>query len=805
MIATAPCPQCGAELPADAPRGHCACCLLALALSTGGEPDDFLADTGAPAAEVPVPEIANFRVLRLLGEGGFGIVYLAEQLRPVRRLVALKIIKPGMDTRAVVTRFAAERQALAVLDHPHIARVLDAGTTESGHPYFVMDYVAGVSITTFCAERKLTIPARLALLLKVCDAILHAHQKGVVHRDLKPGNILVAERDGRPVPVVIDFGIAKAVGEQRLVDATLYTAFERCLGTPAYMSPEQASLDGLDVDTRTDIYSLGVLLYELLTGQLPFASTGQTVSAEELRRRVREDEPPRPSARFAALPEESARTLAAERQSDPRRLRATLHGDLDWIAMRALEKDRARRYPSAAALAADLQHYLASEPIAARPPSRLYLFQRFARRHRVALLIAAAFAAILVTATALSVWQAVRATRAEKRALIEAAHSAQTAQFLQDMLASVDPAVAKGQDTTLLRTILDQAAVRLDRDLRDEPEIAAQLHQTIGWSYHKIAYEKPAEEHLRAAVQLYRSLPGRELNLSAALGWLAYAIRKGGGPEAEQFAAAREAFDIQVKLLATLPAGSDAAKSLADRSSALGLILFQKGRLAEAEEVFQRWLAVQRATLGDEAAGVASTIGYLGQIEEKKGNLADAGDYYRRELEIERKVRGADDMTVANSLRHFGQFQMVTGDFAGADTSLRQSLSLHRKYLDPTHPDLVFDLNALAVLEMWRGRLAEARALLIEAMPVCAKATHGTTEGLFLQVADLALIFRKQDRFPEAESLLLEAEKVQRTFPKPEAKSRRLILQNLADFYRASNRPDEAATWQQKLDALVKK
>ncbi len=335
------------------------------------------------AGEMAGMRIGRYRLLRQLGEGGCGVVYLAEQEEPVRRRVAFKVIKLGMDTKNVIARFDAERQALAMMDHPNIAKVLDGGATESGRPYFVLELVQGVKITTFCDEEKLTASQRLELFIQVCQAIQHAHQKGVIHRDIKPSNILVTTLDGKPVPKVIDFGIAKAI-EGRLMDDTDFTAAGQVVGTPAYMSPEQAEMSGLDVDTRSDIYSLGVLLYELLTGRTPFAQKELVQSGlDEMRRTLREKEPQRPSTMLTGLTNTDLAVTAKHRQLEPPKLIKSLKGDLDWIVMKALEKERQRRYETANALAMDVQRYLDNEPVVARPPSQFYRLQKLIQRNKV--------------------------------------------------------------------------------------------------------------------------------------------------------------------------------------------------------------------------------------------------------------------------------------------------------------------------------------------------------------------------------------------------------------------------------------
>jgi serine/threonine protein kinase/WD40 repeat protein len=455
---------------------------------------DLAGTVDAALSECPGTVIGSYKLLEQIGEGGFGVVFMAEQSQPIRRKVALKVLKPGMDTRQVVARFEAERQALALMDHPNIARVFDGGATTAGRPYFVMELVRGVPITTFCDQNHLPIRERLSLFLSVCKAVQHAHQKGIIHRDLKPTNIMVALHDATPVAKVIDFGIAKATGQQ-LTDKTLFTNFAQLIGTPLYMSPEQAQMSGLDIDTRTDIYALGVLLYELLTGTTPFDRERlKLVSIDEVRRIIREEEPAKPSTRIRTL-RQAATTISTQRNSDPKRLSQLIRGELDWIVIKALEKERNRRYESASAFAADVQRYLRDEPVLACPPSARYRFRKFVRRRKGPVLAASLVVLALLGGIIGTTWGMLRATDAKADAVSETKLKEAALTDAEDQLfhSLVQQARAErssdriGQRFLALEAIRTAAKIRVTPELRTEAIAALVLpdiemvHEWAGW------------------------------------------------------------------------------------------------------------------------------------------------------------------------------------------------------------------------------------------------------------------------------------------------------------------------------------
>jgi serine/threonine protein kinase/tetratricopeptide (TPR) repeat protein len=527
--------------------------VLAL-LRVSSEAKDFLesppAGSGPPTVDSAVTEqpgtlIGPYKLLQQIGEGGMGVVFMAEQTEPIQRTVALKIIKPGMDTRQVIARFEAERQAVAMMDHPNIAKVLDAGTTESGRPYFVMELVKGVPITKYCDDKHLPIRERLHLFMQVCQAVQHAHQKGIIHRDIKPNNVLVAEYDDHAIPKVIDFGVAKATA-QKLTERTMFTEFGQVLGTMEYMSPEQSKFNQLDIDTRSDIYSLGVLLYELLAGSTPFEGKRLKEAAfDEMLRIIREEDPPKPSTRLSSS--DTLPSIAANRHIEPARLSKDVRGDLDWIVMKAMEKDRNRRYETASGFAADIERHLHDDPVEAGRPSAAYRFRKFSKRNKAALVAGSVVAAALFLGLIGTTWQAIRATGAERvakeesnrasreaeRAKSEAANAQAVNDFLnRDLFGQTDPHVPydrydQPRAELRLAPVLERAAGQLEGRFADQPLVEATLQHTIGHTYLRLIFDddmSPAVLHLQRAVELRRVHLGEEHpDTLSSMGYLAWA------------------------------------------------------------------------------------------------------------------------------------------------------------------------------------------------------------------------------------------------------------------------------------------
>ncbi len=770
--------------------------------------DGFLAPPAVELGQTAGQTIGRYKLLQEIGEGGFGSVWMAEQREPVKRRVALKIIKLGMDTKQVIARFEAERQALAMMDHPHIAKVLDAGATEAGRPFFVMELVKGVPVLEYCDTEKLDTAARLALFAKVCQALQHAHQKGIIHRDVKPSNVLVTLHDGVPVPKVIDFGIAKATN-QELTEKTLFTEFRQMIGTPAYMSPEQAEMSGLDVDTRTDIYSLGVLLYELLTGTTPFDIRALLKSGyDEMLRAIREDEPHKPSTRVSTLGETAARTAAC-RHTDPRRLGTLLRGDLDWIVMKCLEKDRRRRYETASGLADDVLRHLRNEPVLASPPSSAYRLRKFAKRNRRQVIAAGTVAAVLllgVIGTTLGMLsareerarvaaQAERASDALRQVTDELAESilagaaapaivpipspyeggevealARTAvnlvrrldaakeeterelqrateakTLIQEMLYAVHPSEARGADTTLLKRILEDAARRLDAGEITDELVEAELQHLVGGTFRRLGELSSAEKRLVRAVDVRRRRLGEEHPDTLSSIQALGSLRLAEDKLPEAEELFREALEGRRRAL-----GDDHADTLSSLN-ALGVLKHERRELAEAEPLLRSALEAQRRVLGDGHADTLITLGNLAGLLMDTGRLSEAESCYREALEGQRRTLGDDHPYALTTLNNLGVLLNTMGRLAEAEAFYREALERRRRVLGDDHVETLGSLTNVGTALFGQGEFDEAEPFYREALEGCRRVLGPDHRYTLGALNNLAGVLLSQDKLEEAE------------------------------------------------------
>jgi non-specific serine/threonine protein kinase/serine/threonine-protein kinase len=703
----------------------------------------------AAAIQVSFASVGPYRLIQLLGEGGMGEVWRAEQTEPFHRTVALKLIKAGMDTKAVVARFDSERQALALMEHANIAKVFDAGATPAGRPYFVMEYVPGLAITDYCDKHRLTIKQRLQLFMQVCEGVQHAHQKAIIHRDLKPSNVLVEEADNKPVPKIIDFGLAKAMG-QRLTEMTMFTEVGGVVGTPDYMSPEQADRDERNIDTRTDVYSLGVILYELLVGTLPFGSQElRQAGMEAMLQKIRRQEPPRPSTKIKSLGE-SAKDSAVMRREEPESLERHLRGELDWITMKALEKDRTRRYGSPSELAADIQRHLQDQPVLAGPPSATYRARKFIRRHRFGVGVAVAAVALLVAFAATMAVQARRIAKERDRANREAETSKRVSEFMTNMFKVSDPGQARGNSITA-REILDKASKDIGTGLSKDPAVQAQMMHVMGGVYENLGLYPQAQSLFTDAVQIRRGVLGPENpETLRSMNRLSGALREQGHyPEAEKLE--RETLDIQRRVLG--PEHPDTLASITQ----LAAILYYEGRYSEAEKLGQQALESKRRILGHENPDTLWSMVILASIFFDEGRLPDAEKLYHDALEVRHRVLGPDHPDTLSLMDGYATTLAEEHRNDEAEKLLRETLDIRHRVLGPDHRDTLMSMNNLANMLFLEGHYGDAEKLEREALAIQRRVLgpdHPDTAMSTYNLGGIALHKGKPD---EALSLLREA------------------------------------------------
>jgi eukaryotic-like serine/threonine-protein kinase len=737
--------------------------------------------TQAREGSRPFETIGPYRLLRRIGAGGMGEVWLAEQIRPVHRQVALKVIKAGMDTAHVVARFEAERQALAVMAHPAIAQVFDAGATPQGRPYFVMEYVPGEAITTYCNRHRLSTRQRIDLFLHVCDGVHHAHQKGIIHRDLKPSNILVAVQDDLPVPKIIDFGLAKAT-TQHLTERPLFTELGVMIGTPEYMSPEQAETTGLDIDTRTDVYALGIILYELLTGLLPFDPKAlREKGFDEMRRTIRELDAPRPSTRLTTL---AAATKSAQSRGMPVvDLARQLRGDLDWITLRAVEKDRTRRYGSVSDLAADLRRHLNNLPVLASPPGTVYRMSKFVRRHRIGVGVAATLIAVLVAFAATMGIQARRVARERDRANREAETAKAVNDFLQNDLLAQAGASAQARpdikpDPDLkVRTALDRAAARIEGKFEAQPLVEASIRTTIGKTYEDLGLYPEAESHLARALDLRHRVLGEQdvSHLTSTSDMAGLYLKEAKYEQADQLL--RKSLEVSRRVL-----GEQHPQTLTIMSG-LGRLHMMQGKHAEAEALYVKVLDGRRRVVGEQHPDTLETMDALASLYWRQGKYAQAEPVRAKVVELQRRVLGEEHPATLTSMNNLALLASYQGKYAEAEAQFIHVLEIMRRVLGDDHLETMISAGNLGIVYFRQGRYAEAETVFTKVLEQKQRVLGAEHPETLTSMNNLGVLYRVEGKYSLAEQLYLRVMDVQRRVLGDEHPNMLLTMNGLALLY----------------------
>jgi eukaryotic-like serine/threonine-protein kinase len=734
-----------------------------------------------PAGE---PEtIGSYRLIRELGVGGMGQVWLAEQTEPVRRRIALKLIKAGMYDAATVQRFQAERQSLAIMEHPAIAKVFDAGATPQGQPYFAMEYVDGAPITTYCDRKKLGIQERLRLFIQVCEGVQHAHQKAIIHRDLKPSNILVTEIDRKSTPRIIDFGLAKATVPRLGGDAS-FTHVGAFLGTPGYMSPEQVDPNLHDVDTRTDVYSLGVVLYELLTGDLPFdTKRWKQQNLDEVLRQLRETDPQRPSTKISTSRQTST-ARADARNTEPRQLVSQLRGDLDWIALKALEKDRERRYATPAALAADIECYLDSRPVMARPASRAYRFRKYILRHRAGVVVMLGAVIVLLAFVAAQSLELRRTKRERDRA-------DRITQFMTGMFKVSNPSEARG-NTITAREILDKSSKEIETGLAKDAELQAQMLDVTGEVYGNLGLYGRAHELFAKAIEINRRAlgPNHPSTLTAMdhLGW--NLVREGHFPEAEKLL--RQTLDLRRRVL-----GAEKPDTLYTMNN-LASALDEEGRYPEAEALVRDTLERRQRVLGKEDPNTVISMTGLAVILLDEGHNAAAETIEKQALEILRRTLGPENPRTLIAMGDLGVILSAEGHEEQAEKIKRETLEIERRVFGPEHPNTLRLMINLGSTLQKEHRFPEAEQILEDALEIELRVLGREHAWTLSTMNNLVNTFNKQGRWQEGEKLGRETLEIRRKVLGPEHRSTLLSMGNLASSLMGEGRYAEAEKLQRE-------